>query len=134
MKIKTSFVTNSSSVSFCGWGIEFRGSFEKLPEKIQEMVYQEFIKHDHSDGVSFEEFKADAEEWYWEDYLDDVFEKFKLDVRVRSDDDMIYISLHPNNAPKDKTIDEIISEIQKTINDLGFNQKVTFISTSWYNG
>jgi len=134
MRLKTSFVTNSSSVSFCGWGIEISTSFENLPEKFQQRIYQEFIKHDNSEGISFEEFQVEADEWFWEDYLDNIFEDLKISIRSNSDYGVIYISRHPNDVSKDKTINEIIDELQKIFNDFGLENKVSFISASWYDG
>lgn len=143
MKVKSDFVTNSSSVSFCGWGIEFCGGFDDLPESFQKLLFERIMKDESTatDGessscqLSFEEFKEVAQEYYWEDYLCDVFGETKIAARQHSDcSDIIYIALHPNDAPKDKTINDIIEQVQLTLNNLGFKQKVHFFSASWYNG
>lgn len=143
MKIKTDHVTNSSSVSFCGWGIQFRGGFDDLPETFQRLLYEKIMKDEATatDGessscnLSFEEFKEVSQEYFWEDYLCEFFEEMKLGARQHSEcNDIIYIALHPNNAPKDKTINEIIEQVQMTLNNLGFKQTVSFFSACWYNG
>jgi len=143
MKIKLGFVTNSSSVSFVGWGIEFRGEFDDLPEYVQKLLFDKIMKDESTatDGdasscqLSFEEFKEVSQEYYWEDYLNEIFEGTKIGIRQHSDcNDLIYIALHPNDAPKDKTINEIIEQVQTTLNNLGFKQLVHFFSACWYNG
>ncbi len=135
MRIKTDFITNSSSTSFCGWGIEFHGYFEDLPKNLKEKIYQEVIKNDEDKELSFEEFQSNSEEYYWQDYLDIIFEGTQINYRCHSDyNDVVYIGLYPGDAPKNKTIDEIIEQVQKTLNDLGFERKVTFILSSWYDG
>lgn len=143
MKIKIGHVTNSSSVSFCGWGIEFRGEFDDLPETFQRLLYDRIMKDEatatdgesSSSQLSFEEFKEVPEEYYWEDYLCEIFGETKLGARQHSDcNDIIYIALHPNNAPKDKTINEIIEQVQVILNNFGFKQAVHFFSECWYDG
>lgn len=136
MVIKTDFVTNSSSVCFCGWGITLDLPLSNLPEKTKIAAYEHIkAKDSYMMNVNFtyEYFINNIDEYEWEVY--GFLGKYNLSIESRWSCDEVYIGVTPENMPDDKTVGEIKAEAMKNLKDLGFNT-ITFgyIEEAWRDG
>ena len=139
MKKKLDFVTNSSSTSFCAWGIEIDDYFYNLPEPVKKAIYDKYVewsKKYNGEILSYDDFIEDPDsvDCEWIDYLSEVVGELGLSSRYYYDGNCIYIGVRPNNIPEDKTIKEAKDETKQKLEDLGFSTKdFGFILDSWYS-
>lgn len=137
MKQKLDFVTNSSSTSFCAWGIEVSDYFDSIPKPLQEMVYNKYVewaKKYHNKYISYEEFIEDPDVYEWIDYLNNIVGELGLSQKWCYDGNFIYIGISPNKIPENKTIKEAKDETKQKLEELGLNtSKFGFILESWYD-
>ncbi len=127
MKIKTDFITNSSSTSFVGWGITL--DFNDFLDK-KEVIKKAFdvYKSEHNGRGTIEKFEEDPY-----DILDYLPTNIIIDWKVW--DDVIYIGGKVSDLKDDETPKEFKSKILNELNNLGFNVKeIEFIEESWYDG
>lgn len=137
MKRKLDHVTNSSSVSFCGFGIEVECCLEVFPEAVKRGAYNEYLewkkKYRTEEGpLSYEEFLEDNDDWY--EWIESFITKNNLSIQSWWDADATFIGKTLHSMPKDRPIDEIIKDTQLTLDNLGFNKKIGPIEEAWRDG
>ncbi len=140
MKIKMDFVTNSSSTSFCAWGVSV--NFRELikNEECLKIIKEKYIESGNVEkDISDENFISFLEDDIYEAYevIEDIFySKFGMTARCARDydGDEIYIGIHPNKIPKDKTIQEAIDMAQHVLLNMGISRKITWIEEAWFDG
>jgi len=125
MKIKTDFITNSSSTSFVGWGITL--DVNDLLDK-KEVIKKAFDNYKTKyDGTESIESFVDIYE-----ILDYLPTNIIIDWKVW--DDVIYIGGKASDLKDDETLREFKEKILLELNSLGFDVKqIEFIEESWYD-
>lgn len=125
MKIKNDFITNSSSVSFCVWGVclDFCDITEDITKKLYVYVeakgnFESYTKNKNSQYDDIREFCRNND----------------FDFTARGD--MFCISYvifgkSPSKMRGDQTLDEFKSEIREKLKIIGINKEPEFILTSW---
>jgi len=116
MKIKTDHVTNSSSVSFCGYGCSFETS--ELREMLKDWV-TEIVPDDEDDYAFF-------------DSIDELLGKNGL-TRLSSDYNN-YIGAIFADAGMDESQNDIKKRVEESFKKLGLKGNVNFIEESWRDG
>jgi len=129
MKIRKGFVSNSSSCSFCLYGIDidikelYLGILNSLPLKKRD----EFIEH-----------VGDIEEVdYYE--IDSYLRKNDRIVSLESGYDNEYhvIGISTENIPEDMTLNDLKIYLKDTLNGYGLNiemNDITWHEDCWYDG
>jgi len=129
MKIRKGFVSNSSSCSFCLYGIDidikelYLGILNSLPLKKRD----EFIEH-----------VGDIEEVdYYE--IDSYLRKNDRIVSLESgyDDEYHVIGISTENIPEDMTLNDLKIYLKDTLNGYGLNiemNDITWHEDCWYDG
>lgn len=116
MKIKLDFVTNSSSTSFCGFGVA-----------IDTTELKKMIKLDWVSTV----IPPTPEEFFEE--LDTILGKNGL-TRMTNPADVHFIGATFSDAHEDETQREMKTRCEKAFKELGIREKVCFMEESWYDG
>lgn len=125
MKIKNDFITNSSSVSFCVWGIYL--DFLEITEEIARKLH-EYFKHIRD----FELYKNTKES---------LFEDLRI---FCNENDLDHISrgnmfqtsylicgISPEKMRGNQTLNEFKNEIREKLKIIGINKELEFILISW---
>ncbi len=154
MKIKLDYITNSSSVSFCGWGIRLKF----VPERLWHFLYDYATKHNNKNkyyiekSQSFEEFIISGQvTGVFQDFISDYCH---LKIRYCCESDELFIGLCSDKTIVDypvkdfaaggyEYIDEDIEKIKNIFKSLfletsivdfiGFCDKIEFINVEWYS-
>ena len=123
MKIKISHVTNSSSVSFCGWGIRF--DINQMKEK-----HPKVIEKIQASNKNLNEFEI-------RDILYGALDKVEgLEVLFNEGDDVI-LGRPLSSLKDDETLKEFKLDTINKLSESGFEisyEQLKFIEDSWYNG
>ena len=112
MKVKLDFVTNSSSTSFCAWGIEVE--LDKLPDKFKKFLYNKLKK----ENQSYDDFCDMLDDCLYDLlYVSDL----GLECTISAEDNLLYLGLHPTRMPEDVTLREFKESIIKKLHEIGFD-------------
>lgn len=111
MKLKSDFVTNSSSVSFCIYGL----LFDELPIKVIKYYYEYYkVKHpDKYSNMKYEEFKNNFDVWE--------IENEDLELYQHPYRDEYYIGKNLSSMKLDQTLREFENEVEKILEKIGFD-------------
>lgn len=111
MKIRLGFVSNSSSSSFCIYGVELSSYIGELLEK----------------------FEIDEENSY--ELADVIQEKTGLEVSNGPNGDYLYVGKSWSDIGGDETGKEFKARVEKIIKDvLGVDEQCSTYSEAWYDG
>jgi hypothetical protein len=119
MKLKSDFVTNSSSTCFCAWGTTI--DFDEL---VSNSTFIKFIKENFED-VDLE----NDDRW---DIMGQVCDKFdNLDVFFG--DDYTIIGINPANMPDDMTAGDAKKYVKDCLEKLGIDAQVEWVEEISYS-
>lgn len=141
MKRKLDFVTNSSSTSFCGWGLGLEIYLSDMPESMTKFVYDKYIdyhkKYEKGIPVDYKTFMGDPG-YYHDEYeyeLAEFFKKNDLSCVSIGYDSFMYIGFEFKSVPEDMTIKEIKDETKERLEKLGFDTgDFKLIDEAWRDG
>lgn len=136
MKIKADFITNSSSSSFCCWGINLRKKEIKENEKFLKIMYQECQNYMGQEEESNLPLYLDFEEFKNQPFYN-IFGWFPDDDLLSwcDRDNTIIIGGTFEGMPDDITLREYKQKIIDQLNFYGFDTKeIKYIEVAWYDG
>lgn len=114
MKIRRDFITNSSSSSYCIFGIDVSNAIELLK--------------------TVKEGTEEYEDQYVGEALDTRLAQSNIEYVHDSEGGCLYLGISPQNFDRDKTIAQIEAEIQATIKKLFPELKFEDRSVTWHDG
>lgn len=128
MKIRTGFVSNSSSSSFCIYGVSLK--LEDFKEELKE----EYLKFMKKKGYAKEEDSFDTIVDGYE-FVEWIEEKENIEGYFPPDSDYYYFGEGAFSCPEDKTMGEWKKEIQQGMNNLTEKEiSCSWQSAEWYDG
>lgn len=131
MKIKKGFVTNSSSTSFCCWGIETES--KNIPEEILKKGYDLYLNRkedkrfrwsmvrDDENDIPYDEFKEEVLEYgsqLYTEYITSQFDDLKLDSIFSYD--RFYIGRSPFTMRENETLGSFLEILKIDLREAGF--------------
>ena len=129
MKRKLDFVTNSSSVSYVGWGVYI--SEEDMKEDVfLKKCFENYKLKSYADkSLTFDQFKIERD-----DAKEYVSGSGILNC-VSNPSDYYFIIGKPESMKGDQTLNEYKNQIIKELNELGIKvDELEFIQESWFDG
>lgn len=130
MKIKCDFVTNSSSTSFCAWGVR-ADSIDAESDKFKKTVYS-YLKEKNKTNKTLEEYLESGD--VWDDFVDYILEDFCIVYAPGIDGE--FIGLSPVLMKDDETLLEFKSRFVNILNIFGIGidvNDVEFLNEEVYN-
>ncbi len=139
MEIKNNFVTNSSSVSFIVWGINYDIpkllKIKNVANKIYEMYLNNQKKYKLK-ALSKEEFIKNDDDGNIEEYIEEYISNCGLDSTFGPDYDNYFIDIgkSPFDMKLDETLLDFKKDIQKRLLKLGIDipaEEIQQITECW---
>lgn len=131
MKRKLDFVTNSSSVSFCMWGLSL--SAYEIPESVMKNVYSYYLKNNNDkDNLKYRDFKSNGNVIY---YFETVCRKNGLDLYSPPYSDLYYIGRELLHIKDNETMKEFKKSVDGIFESIGFDVKNNgILENGWHDG
>jgi len=134
MKIKLDHVTNSSSVSFCIYGVYLEKG--DLSETTMRKIYECEKKLNPKyvpESMTYEEFK---EEEFSSECLETLSDSEGLCLGVINDqsDGDYYLGKSLTDMKLDQTMRQFQNEVDLVLKKMGINQGASIYEDGWYNG
>lgn len=132
MKRKLDFVTNSSSVSYVGWGV-YLSKKDIENDKFLKKCFENYKSRSYANqSTTFEEFKSDPEEaTYYISNNDNGILNFSSEPYG----DNYFILGQPNSMKDEQTLKEFKDQIIKELSELGIKvDKLEYIEECWRDG
>ena len=130
MKKKIDFVTNSSSVSYVGWGVYLSDQDVENDIFLKKCfdIYKSKLYTNQS--VTFEKFKSDPQEAVY--YISD---SEIIQFSSGPNGDSYFIVGKPDRMKDNQTLQEFKDQIIKELSELGIKvDKLEYIEESWFDG
>ena len=131
MKRKLDFVTNSSSVSYVGWGVYISEEDIKTDIFLKKCFENYKTKSYANQSMTFEEFKSDPIEATY--YISNDTQGI---LKFSSGPDCDYFILgQPNSMKDEQTLKEFKEQIIRELSELGIKvDKLEYIEECWRDG
>lgn len=156
MKIKLGFVTNSSSTSFCAWGMEFnlRDADDNgiipdyLPDEVLRRSYQYYLDNNKDGGMYYERrsyrdinrignevtynfFRRKIREFEYEftEYVVRYLATHGLEAIFSSECELVYVGKSPFDMREDETLKEYKESTKSAFTEAGFNKDGIYLSS-----
>jgi len=124
MKIKSDFVTNSSSTSYCMWCIY--QTVDKFPEKLKKLIYNEYVTY-YDKNISYENFLEGLSEHpsQFRNAIIHILHESGLGYAIEFDE--CYIGEHLENMNDDQTLREFKNSIIEKLKQLDIDRGLRFM-------
>lgn len=121
MKLKSDFVTNSSSISFCVFGI-LTDLNEFECDKLKSHIRSYFKKKNLDKGIDWHNFEQDENTHeYTNEYLQSVCENLIFSNGYFDGDDGLIIGISPDSIGGDETINQAKENVVRILRKMGIN-------------
>lgn len=137
MRVKLGHVTNSSSVSFVGYGVcleNVDSYLRKLPDDVLKVAYESYVtsnKKYNIDTIPFEEFKEHPSEYAY-DLMEEVASLNGL--TIQTSDWGTYIGATLSFMSDTETKSQMVNRVTTTLASMGIDKFPGWIDEAWRDG